>query len=699
MRLPPLRHELTLHVGPPHIDGSPTWLIYDPHRTRYFQIGWVLFEIVRRWEERESSRVITRVNEETTLALSEDDVRAAIQFLYGNELLRAVSEKDTKTLIARWKASRHGLLTTIVHNYLFFRIPLLHPDRFLAATLAAVRPLGGAAFAVITVAALLVGLVLAARQWSNLVAQLGATMTFDGLLGYAIAIAFAKTTHELAHAYVAKAHGCRVATMGLAFLVLYPVPYTDTNDAWRVRSRRGRLAIASAGMIAELYIAAWATLLWSFLPDGPAKSATLTLAATTWVMSLAVNASPIMRFDGYYILSDLCDMPNLHARAFAFGRWRLREILFDLREPPPEALSRRKRRLLIAFAYIVWIYRLVIFIGIALLVYHFFIKIIGILLFCIEITWFVMMPMGHELRQWWTRRAIIVGRARFLATTSIMIALLLLLAIPWSGRIDAPALLRAERLWLIFPVANAEITRVHVSEGANVRAGDRLFDLISPTLSYQIEDNKARLALLEKQLHIASFDETYRAQMQYLREKLISARTERDGLVQQTQKLEIVAPFDGQIFDLQPDLRVGQPISHKQKLAVLRTRHDHVAIGFVGEEKIGRVAIGQSAVFYPETIDRPVVRMKIVQIEQFAARSIDHPTLTSKFGGPIEVSEKDRALHARAALYKVTARPVTGSDPDAPELRGTLQIEGAPESLLVRASRVALSVLMRESGM
>ena len=96
--------------------------------------------------------------------------------------------------------------------------------------------------ALLTAGVLIVGLVLVIRDWSSLVLQLKATMTIEGLTGYGAAVAFAKLIHELGHAYVAKAHGCRVPTMGLAFLVLYPVPYTDTNDAWKVRSRRGRRA-------------------------------------------------------------------------------------------------------------------------------------------------------------------------------------------------------------------------------------------------------------------------------------------------------------------------------------------------------------------------------------------------------------------------------------------------------------------------
>src|SRR5688500_3708598 len=156
-------------------------------------------------------------------------------------------------------------------------------------------------------------------------------------------MSFAKVLHELGHAYTAHRHGCRVPAMGAAFLVLWPVLYTDTNEAWKVASRNARLQIGAAGMAAELALAACATLLWSFLPDGPLRSGVFLLSTSTWIITLAVNLSPFMRFDGYFLLSHLLNTPNLHERAFAFGRWHLREWLFGLGAPEPEAVGRGRR--------------------------------------------------------------------------------------------------------------------------------------------------------------------------------------------------------------------------------------------------------------------------------------------------------------------------------------------------------------------
>jgi putative peptide zinc metalloprotease protein len=136
------------------------------------------------------------------------------------------------------------------------------------------------------------------------------------------------------------------------------------------------------------------------------------LATTTWVSTVLINASPFMRFDGYFLLSDYLQMPNLHSRAFALARWDARAAVCAGRGPPERLLTRQ--RMLIAFAWATWIYRLVLFLGIAALVYHFFIKAVGILLFAVEIVWFVAKPVWSEVKAWRERKAQIAHSRRAL---------------------------------------------------------------------------------------------------------------------------------------------------------------------------------------------------------------------------------------------------------------------------------------------
>ena len=167
--------------------------------------------------------------------------------------------------------------------------------------------------------------------------------SFEGAVYFTLSLILLKAAHELGHALTASRFGCYVPNMGVAFMLMMPLLYTDVTDSWRLSSRRQRLLIGVAGIAVELALACFATFLWVFLPDGSARGIAFMVATTGWVLSLAFNLNPCLKFDGYYLLADLIGVDNLQPRAFALGRWKLRQILFAPTLEPPELLSRRMR--------------------------------------------------------------------------------------------------------------------------------------------------------------------------------------------------------------------------------------------------------------------------------------------------------------------------------------------------------------------
>ena len=157
---------------------------------------------------------------------------------------------------------------------------------------------------------------------------------------YGVTLIGVKILHELGHGFTAKRYGCRVPTMGVAFLVMWPVAYTDTNEVWRLTSRRQRLHVAAAGIVTELAIALWATLLWVLLPDGPVRMGAFLLSSSTWISTLLVNASPFMRFDGYFLLADALHVPAERLMVSFQSRFGRAKWLEPYTQPTLEALAR-----------------------------------------------------------------------------------------------------------------------------------------------------------------------------------------------------------------------------------------------------------------------------------------------------------------------------------------------------------------------
>ena len=564
---PSLRDELSLHPGPVGGDGWPSWVLRDPVRNRFFRIDWAGFEILSRWSLADAERIAAAVNAETTLRVEADDVLDLVRTLEAGHLLSARDPAAVGRLAAAARAEKSSAFQWLLHHYLFFRLPLVRPDRFLGATLKWVRWLGGRPFRLATLAALLVGLAMLARQWDRFAVTLLDTFTLAGAATYGVALVLAKVAHELAHAYTAKRLGCRVPSMGVAFLVLWPVLYTDVNDAWLLPRRRDRLAVGAAGIAAELTLAAWATLAWGLLDDGLLRQAAFVLATTTWISSLLINVSPFMRFDGYFLLMDALDLPNLHPRSFALARWRLREALFGLGEEAPEHFRPATARALTLFAWAVWLYRLVLFLGIAVLVYHFFIKVVGIVLFVVELGWFVVRPVWAEVMEWRARgRALLRGRrgrlSLMLAVGAVGAAL-----VPWPTGITAPAMVQAELHMPLHAPVPARVEHVAAANGARVAAGEELFRLAAPDLVERRARAERRIALVQQELGASGFDAALQSRTQSLREELQAAVAERLTAEREAGLLVVTAPAAGRVSDVMPGLRAGQWISPKEKLA------------------------------------------------------------------------------------------------------------------------------------
>jgi putative peptide zinc metalloprotease protein len=691
--LPPIREELSLHPGPVGHDGAPTWTMHDPLQNQFYRLTWSAFEVLSRWHLGGPKQVAESISAETTLHMEAEDVVDVVEFLARGQLLKPSGPKDVERLLAIFDAQKTGWFTWLLHHYLFFRIPLVRPDQLLNALFPLVSWLGAPYFRLATWGALLAGLFLVGRQWSAFTATFVDHFSMEGLASFGVALGFAKIIHELGHALVAKAHGLRVPTMGVAFLVLMPVLYTDVNEAWKLTSRRQRLMVGGAGILSELTLAAWATLAWGLLPDGLARGMAFTLAATTWISSLAINLSPFMRFDGYFLAMDALDMPNLHNRAFALARWHLREVLFAIKEAIPERFPPPIHAGMIAFAWAVWIYRITLFLGIAAMVYHFFIKVVGVILFAVEMGWFVARPFLVEFKEWRERAGAIRATKRSRVSFGLFAALVLLTIVPWSGRISAPALLKARDHVTVYAPSPAILTEIAVKAGDHITAGTMLARLDNPDMTMRQDQTQRRIGVLKYELDAVGFDDSFRSRAQAIAQELETAIAERNALTRDQSRLTLTAPIDGTVIDLSPVVQTGQWISPKEPILGLQSGI-HIE-AYVAEDDLPRIAVGATATFIPE--GSGMARTAIVTaIDRTAVKSLTDPELAVPYGGAIPARFDNKSLVPDGAVFRVrlTADAVNLTS----ALRGQVHIDGERRSLLGRASRSVAAVFIREWG-
>jgi putative peptide zinc metalloprotease protein len=697
MNLPSLRADLQLSAAAPALDGSPCWTLADPVRGRYFKLGAAAMRLLRHWSLGDPEQVLRAANREPGLPLDGAALEQLLEFLRGHDLISALDPSQRASYSLKAAAQRQSLWQILLHQYLFFRIPLWRPDAFLNRAWPWLERFGPRALRYGLPVTLGLGMFLVSRDWQRFIATFPHLFSLGGALAFAVALFFAKLCHEFGHAFMAKRAGCRVQSMGVAFMVLLPMFYTDVSDAWRVNDRRARLLIGAGGVLAELVLACIALFAWSLLPDGPGRTAAFMLASATWITTLVINLNPFMRFDGYFLLSDFWEVDNLQGRAFALCRWRLREFLFGYGAVAPEPWSPRMQRRLLIWGYGAWLWRAALFFGIALAVYHLFFKVLGIFLMLVELVWFIFLPILSEWRQWWSRREQ-AHAPRVLLSSLALLGLLLLLALPWRSAVELPTMLEAGRASALHAPVAARVKTVNVHDGQVVAQGEVLIELESPDLDSRQAIVRREIQIQQLQMRRQAGRSETAADAGIVEQRLAEAVAEYRGLVAQRERLLLRAPHAGKVRDLLPQLTVGRWLSTKEPLA--RVVEDGARLrGYLAEAELWRVAPGASGRFIADDPMHPAIAVQLTEIDSNGAAYVDQEALTSDHHGPIAVR---RDQHQRAepvqAQYGARLSILENTPTPVQPLRGIVVLQGHGESLLGVAWRRMAALGVRESG-
>ncbi len=701
--LPPLRQELRIEPGAALINGAPSWTLFDPVRHLFFQLGKTEFKIFSSWASGELGDLKESLSKD---GMEEEEIDAAfnqvVEFSLTNALTLAPLSDTVGSFSEQRASQKKAAWKWMLDNYLFIRIPLVKPSGFLKRTIKFVEPLWS--HTALTFFALLAvsGLFLVSRQWDAFLSSFLYFFSWEGLIAYGIGLFFVKILHELGHAYTATRFGCRIPAMGISFLVMMPVLYTDTSAAWRLTSRKKRLMIDCAGISVELMIAALSTMAWIFLPDGMLRSVAFILATTSWVMSLAINLNPFMRFDGYYLLSDLIGVPNLQPRAFALGKWRLRELLFALGDTAPEIVSDRLRRGMIVYAWATWLYRLVLFIGIALLVYTLFFKLLGVILFIVEIAVFIARPVFSELKIWWAMKDRIAQTPRSRKLFIGLMILLVLGLLPLDRHVSAPAVLSPIGAAPIVSGNPAKITNILIENGERVEAGTPLIELSAPDIAQALADTDIRISQLTAQLNRGAADEIDLSNRQVTQRELKREQDKKKGLQKRSGKLLLRAPISGIVSNISPEMHAGRWINGTENIAYVITAADYDVRAFVKEDDVARLRKGGQGRFIPDDAAQGSVAVKLEQVSPSASERLDEPILASVNGGDIATDERDEILKPREALYRVqliAAKRAYKVQKLIQKIPGRVEVDAQPRSLLGTWLGRALRGLRQESSL
>lgn len=698
---PTLREDIQLRAFEPASNGAPQWTLFDPLARQYIRIGPLEHAALSRWHLGSAEKIAEAVRSSSSLMPTPEDVEDIRDFLNQHNLVRTDGRSLAAKLTNNAAAGQQPLPVKALKTYLFVKIPLWRPQAFLDAAWPFVRHLYQPTVAWFIAAITLFGLYQIGQDWEGYTTSFSYLFSASGVAAMALALVGIKVLHELGHAFTSKRYGVPVTRIGVALLVFWPVLYTDTTDAWRLSGKRQRLHILLAGLIVELAIAGLATAAWAITPDGPLRTALFFLSSASWITSVFVNLNPFMRFDGYYVLSDAAGVQNLQERAFALARWRMREALFQIGDRPPEVFEPARQFWLLCYAYGTWIYRVFLFLGIALVLTQLIAPVIGYSLAAIEIGAFLLLPIGKELKCWWQRRADIWSEPRTVVTTVCLACVIVLFFIPFSIPDHHPAVYRSFTSHPIYAPVDARLTTLGVTDGQQVTVGQVIAKLSSPQLD---RDHRGALqdiaeftsALRQRELGAASAKNTGQDTLLAVLRKLDAAREKRRAIEVIRDKLMIVAKVTGDIEMLDQTLKPGDWIGKGAPLFIIKDPSAPTVLAYVPADQA--IERGERSHFAANLLSVPIMEVSGSQNSQDIGRDLQERALASPHGGPIAATPSPNGgMKTEMGLteWRLNLAEHTSRDSRNDHILGKLRSQGARTSLAERIKQQLFQLAAR----
>ena len=476
--------------------GKKWYIIHDPFNNCFFRISPEAHEFVVRlrpditvdqvWDE--------CMKRSPDNAPGQDEVVQLLAQLYYSNLLYHELPPDSTMLFERYRHRKQRELKSRLFNIMFFRLPLIDPESILKKIGPLIRQLISPAGAIIWLITVMLAVKVVIDNFEGLAAQTQGVLAPANLIYLYAGLIMIKILHELGHAFSCKRFGGEVHTMGVMLMVFTPLPYMDATSSWSFQSRWQRALVGASGMIFEIFAASIAVFIWTGTGPGVIHGIAFNMMFIASVSTLLFNANPLLRYDGYYILSDLIDIPNLHSRSLSQLRHLSERYLFGYKDSFSPAQTGKEASWLTCFGLLSGTYRIFIFTVIILFVADRFLLLGLIMAFVCAISW-VLVPVFRFFIYLLTSVHLERTRRRAIAVSagSLAAVLLFLSIIPFPNRFRAPGVLEATEYVHVINDSDGFVKKVLLPTGSVVVAGTALMELSNDELDFEIAAVKAQL--------------------------------------------------------------------------------------------------------------------------------------------------------------------------------------------------------------
>lgn len=474
--------------------------------------------------------------------------------LYSANLLRAELAPDTESLFNRYRKRIRRQVQGYLINILFIRIPLLDPDHFLDRWVGVVGRVFNWYGLILWSILVIAGLYVVIGSLDEFVRQTSDILAPGNLILLYLCMVLIKVLHEFSHSFACKKFGRlngtggQVHIMGVMFLVFFPLPYMDASSAWAFRQKWQRAMVGAAGMMAELLIAAIAAMVWVSTSAGTVHAIARNLIFIASVSTLLFNGNPLLRFDGYYILSDLLEIPNLGQRSLSYLYYLVRHYCWGLKHAQSPAHSLGECIWFVFYGVASTIYRVYISIRILLFLNNRLppelFMVVPVFALAAIIGW-VLVPLGRFLQYLTTGADLTRKRVRAVGSTLAAFSLLLagFGAVPLPDHCRIEGIVEPVRFGFIHTEADGFVVDF-LPSGTNVTPdGPQLIKATNPVLEAEEKVLLAERRRLEAKRRLAQTRET--AEAQILDEQIAAINEKIERIGEQLSSLDLRSPLRG----------------------------------------------------------------------------------------------------------------------------------------------------------
>jgi putative peptide zinc metalloprotease protein len=638
--------------------GLVWYVLQDACSGNFFRVQEVTYRFISRLSVNKSVEQVWQefIELYPEEAPGQEDIIQALSQLHHGNLLFYRSESDYGAILERKNKQKRQEHLSKLMAFMYLRIPLWNPSIFLDVFARMLNPLFSKFAFVIWAIVLVIGGNAVLSNWTDLRQQSQGFLAPDNLILLYLSMFVLKLIHEMGHAVAIKRFGGNVHTMGLMFIVLTPLPYVDATQTWSLRNRWQRSIVGAAGMYVELFIAALAALLWTNTAPGIINSLAFNMMIIGSVSSVLFNGNPLLKFDAYYILSDITDIPNLYQKSSAqwlyyFNRW-----ILGTKKAEPPAENKYEAIWFTIYGICSYFYRLIVVLVIAMYAADLWIG-LGLAITLMSLMMWVFIPFGKLIKYLSTSQEIRKNRSRaWFASFSLIIGILLGLSfIPVPYNIKAPGVIQSQERSQLFTQSGGELTKAERRSGIWVEKGDLLAQFENPDLLHQkqlIEEQLIEIRWLVRQTLNNSQTDLMALQKQ---EQALSEQL--DEIIVQLTELSIMAPFDGIWMPSDLGYKIGTMFNQSDEVGTIYNVDKVSFVSVVSQEEAsdlfniliskGEIRLNGQTSF--------VLNVTDIKLNPFRKTQLPSASLGWESGGPIMASrDKNGEMKAVEPFFEVS---------------------------------------------